>query len=186
LIFSTVDLGGIVSVRDAFTHKNLGKKKKTMAVTILPHGTCCYILLATKRLERTNYEGETGYISDYQELKNNQVEKTGIYEDACGCSGGAKVAWLGCSEQNDLQFRHVHSIKGGKYKLVIGYTTPDTRNMVVSVNGQDVGNISVSNSNMKVFIHTLPIRLQKGDNLIRLSNKENWMPDIDYIKILKE
>lgn len=186
LDFSTVDLGGTVSVRDAFTHKNLGKKKEKMAVTVLPHGTCCYILLATKRLERTNYEGETGYISDYQELKNNQVEKTGIYEDTSGCSGGAKVAWLGCSGHNDLQFRHVYSIKGGKYKLVIGYMTPDTRNMVVSVNGQDVENVSVSNSSMNVSVYTLSIRLKKGDNLIRLSNKENWMPDIDYIKILKE
>ncbi len=64
--------------------------------------------------------------------------------------------------------------------------TPDTRNMVVSVNGQDVENVSVSNSSMNVSVYTLSIRLKKGDNLIRLSNKENWMPDIDYIKILKE
>ncbi len=182
--FSDLDLGGNVSLRDVFQRKDLGEFSDRYRVTVPAHGTRIYVAEADVRLERTRYEAETAYISDYQELKNNQSEKTGIYEAADYCSAGFKAGWLGYSEKNDLQWRNVYSNEGGEYELTIGFISGESRNITVSVNGQKVKTISVNSGGwQQVGTKTLDITLQKGCNTIRLSNPSNWMPDIDYIEL---
>ena len=182
--FSDLDLGGNVSLRDVFQRQDLGEFSDRYRVTVPAHGTRIYVAEADVRLERTRYEAETAYISDYQELKNNQSEKTGIYEAADYCSAGFKAGWLGYSEKNDLQWRNVYSNEGGEYELTIGFISGESRNITVSVNGQKVKTISVNSGGwQQVGTKTLDITLQKGCNTIRLSNPSNWMPDIDYIEL---
>ena len=182
--FVDLDLAGKVTLRDVFLKKDLGEFDGQYEVTVPAHGTRIYVAEAEQRLERTRYEAETAYISDYQELKNNQSEKTGIYEYASFCSAGLKAGWLGYSEQNDLQWRDVYSTTGGEYELTIGYICGESRSITVSVNGQKVKTISVNSGGwQKVATRTLNIQLEKGRNVIRLSNPSNWMPDIDYIQL---
>ena len=182
--FADLDLAGKVSLRDVFQKRDLGDFTGQYEVTVPAHGTRIYVAVAEQRLERTRYEAETAYISDYQELKNNQTEKTGIYEYASFCSAGLKAGWLGCSEQNDLQWRDVYSNEGGEYELTIGYICGETRNITVSVNGQKVTTVSVNSGGWQtVATRKLKINLEKGRNQIRLSNAGNWMPDIDYIQL---
>ena len=182
--FSDLCLGGSVQLRDAFLHMNMGEFTDEYTVTVPAHGTKIYVAEAAQRLERTRYEAETAYISDYQELKNNQAEKTGIYEAASNCSGGYKAGWLGYSDKNDLVFPHVYSNLGGEYQLTIAFISGENRNITVHVNGTRVRTI-VANSGgwSTVGTKTLTIQLEKGDNIIRLSNSSNWMPDIDYIEL---
>jgi hypothetical protein len=136
-------------------------------------------------LERKRYEAETAYISDYQEIKNNQSEKTGIYEYSSLCSAGMKAGWLGYSEKNDLQWRDVYSTNGGEYELTIGFISGENRSITVSVNGTKVKTFSVNSGAWdKVGTRKLAIKLEKGINTIRLSNPSNWMPDIDYMELL--
>ena len=180
--FADLDLTGKVSLRDVFLRKDLGEITEQYEVTVPAHGTRIYTVEAEQRLERTRYEAETAYISDYQELKNNQTEKTGIYEYAPFCSAGLKAGWLGCSEKNDLQWRDVYSNEGGEYELTIGYICGETRNITVSVNGKKVGTVSVNSGGWQtVATRTLKVNLEKGRNVVRLSNSASWMPDIDYI-----
>ena len=182
--FSDLDLAGKVTLRDVFQKKDLGEFTDQYEVTVPAHGTRIYVAEAEQRLERTRYEAETAYISDYQELKNNQTERTGIYEYASFCSAGLKAGWLGYSEQNDLQWRDVYSTEGGDYELTIGYISDESRNITVSVNGQKVKTLSVNSGGwQKVGTRVLNISLEKGRNVIRLSNPSNWMPDIDYIQL---
>ena len=182
--FADLDLGGTVSLRDVFLKKDLGEFTGQYEVNVPAHGTRIYVAEAGQRLERTRYEAETAYISDYQELKNNQTEQTGIYEYASFCSAGLKAGWLGYSEQNDLQWRDVYSSEGGEYELTIGYISGENRNITVSVNGKKVKTLSVNSGGwQKVATRTLNISLEKGRNVIRLSNPTNWMPDIDYIQL---
>ena len=182
--FSDLDLAGKVMLRDVFQKKDLGEFTDQYEVTVPAHGTRIYVAEAEQRLERTRYEAETAYISDYQELKNNQTERTGIYEYASFCSAGLKAGWLGYSEQNDLQWRDVYSTEGGDYELTIGYISGESRNITVSVNGQKVKTLSVNSGGwQKVGTRVLNISLEKGRNVIRLSNPSNWMPDIDYIQL---
>ena len=182
--FADLDLAGSVALRDVFLKKDLGQFAESYTVTVPAHGTRIYVAEAETRLERTRYEAETAYISDYQELKNNQAEQTGIYEASSFCSAGFKAGWLGQSEQNDLLWRDVYSHEGGEYKLTIGFISGENRNITVGVNGTTVSTISANSGGwQKVGTKTLTVNLQKGRNTIRLSNAKAWMPDIDYIEL---
>jgi hypothetical protein len=182
--FAGLDLGGRVALRDVFEQKDLGEFEDSFEVKLPAHGTRIYVADADIRMERRRYEAETARISDYQEIKNNQAEKTGIYEAADYCAGGYKAGWLGQSEQNDLQWRDVCSFEGGEYSLTIGYICGESRNIAVTVNGKRVKTVSVNSGGwQKVGTAKMDITLQKGRNTIRLSNATGWMPDIDYIEL---
>ncbi len=182
--FSQIDLAGKVQLRDVFQKKDLGDFENQYEVTIPAHGTRIYVAEGETRLERTRYEAETAYISDYQEIKNNQAEKTGIYEAADYCSAGYKAGWLGQSEQNDLQWRNVYSDNGGKYRLTIAYISGENRNITVSVNSKKVQTVNVNSGGWStVGRRNIDINLEKGYNIIRLSNATGWMPDIDYMEL---
>ncbi|MBO4811834.1 MAG: alpha-galactosidase [Prevotella sp.] len=184
LNFSDIDLAGTVRLRDVFQRKDLGEFTDQFEITVPAHGTRIYVAEADKRLERTRYEAETAYISDYQELKNNQSEQTGIYEASSFCSAGFKAGWLGQKEENDLLFRDVYSFEGGEYKLTIGYISGENRNITVGVNGSTVTTVNVNSGGWQtVGKKTLTVNLVKGRNVIRLSNAKAWMPDIDYIEL---
>ena len=171
-----VDLAGAVAVRDVFERKDepvlTGGQ---MIVTVPRHGCRIYVLSAAERLDRQRYEAETAYISDYQELWNNQAKKTGIYEYDNSCSAGMKATWLGCSAQNDLQWRNVFVKKGGKRTLSFDCLSPDKRDFTVCVNGVDIKTLSVSGNGTV----NLKVKLRKGNNIVRLHNDKTWMPDVD-------
>ncbi len=184
--FSDLDLGGEVELRDVLQKKALGSFADSYEVSVPRHGTRIYVAAAAARLERTRYEAEAGYNSVYQEIKNNQSEKTATYETNNACSGGYKAGWLGSREQNDLQWRDVYSHEGGEYRLTIGYLCGENRNIAVSVNGQRVQTLSCNSGGWdKVGRKSLTIHLQPGQNTIRLSNATAWMPDIDYIDVVR-
>ena len=185
VLFKDIDLAGTVKLRDVFQKQDIGETTDSYEVKVPAHGTRIYVAEAETRLERTRYEAETGYISVYQEIKNNQAEKTGIYEAADFCSAGYKAGWLGQSEKNDLQWRNVYSNDGGEYELTIGFISGENRNITISVNGKKVKTISANSGGwQKVGTKTVTIQLEKGQNTIRLSNATNWLPDIDYIELL--
>ena len=183
--FSDLCLGGYVSLRDLFEHRDMGNYKGRFQINVPAHGTRIYRATGEKRLERIRYEAETAYISDYQEIRNNQEAKTGIYVADETCSGGYKAGWLGQGEQNDLVWQNVYSPKGGKRKLTIAYLTGEERQLNLSVNGKQVKALSVNGSWEQVSTITIPVKLKKGNNVVRLSNPNGWMPDIDYIDIRK-
>ena len=183
--FADLDMGGLVKMYDAFGKRNKYEATGTFEVTVPAHGVRIYVAEAEARLERTRYEAETGYISTYQEIKNNQAEKTGIYETADFCSCGYKAGWLGCSEANALEWRNVYSKDGGEYNLTIGYICGESRNITISVNGEKVETVSCNSGGWQnVGTKTLTIQLQPGQNTVRLSNATNWMPDMDYIELV--
>lgn len=182
--FKDIDLSGTVTLRDVFERKDLGEFEGQYEVTVPAHGTRIYVAEAETRLERTRYEAETAYISDYQEIKNNQSERTGIYEAASYCAAGFKAGWLGYSEQNDLVWRDVWSNEGGEYKLTIGFISGEDRSLTVHVNGKKEGTYRINSGGWQtVGKKTITIQLEQGRNQIRLSNATNWMPDIDYIEL---
>ena len=174
LMFSDYDLEGIIDITDLFKPST---EVQPTSIEIPAHGVRIFKLVAEKRLERKLYEAETGYIEAYQELKNNQAVKTGIYEYDDKCSGGLKATWLGMSNENSLQWRNVYSNKGGEYRLRVKIADADRNDIhsfSVEVNGKTVGKLSTID-------HIINIRLKKGENTIRLYNATQWMPNIDCI-----
>ena len=182
--FKDLCLDGAVTLREVILRRNLGEFTDEFEVELPIHGTRIYVAEAEKRIERTRYEAETAYISDYQEIMNNQAERTGIYSADGNCSCGYKAGWLGYSEKNDLVWRDVYSDKGGDYTMTIGFISGENRNITVTVNGEKVKTISANSGGWgTVGKRTVDIHLNAGKNVIRLSNPTNWMPDIDYMEL---
>ena len=184
LDFKEVELAGIVKVRDLFEQQDLDPVEGSMTINVPAHGCRIYRLEAEQRLERTLYEAETAYLSAYQELTNNQSARSAIYEDAEYCSGREKVGWLGYSDGNDLQWRHVYSKEGGNYKLTIDCVCGESRNLYVKVNNGKEKRFSVNTRGWStVGSVTMNVELAPGDNVVRLYNKSAWMPDVDCMHL---
>ena len=180
-----LDLGGEVTLRDLFQHRDLGAKTESYSVNVPAHGMRIYRATAEKRLERRRYEAETAYIPSYQELRNNQTYVNGIYSYVDYCSAGMKAGWLGRSADNRLEWEHVWSKDGGEYVMTIAYISGENRSLTVSVNGKKVETLNNLNSGGwgTVGTTTLNIVLQPGYNVVALSNPSEWMPDIDYMTV---
>ena len=183
--FSDIDLADSVKLHNCFTKKDVGQFYDTYKVTVAAHGTKIYVAEAQTRLERVRYEAETGYSKAYSEIDWNVCQ----YSEASFCSGGYKAGYIGGSNANNyLEWRNVYSREGGDYQLTIGYISGESRSMTVYVNGKKVKTFSGCNSGGfdKVGKKTLDITLEPGENVIRLSNTSGWMPDMDYIDVVKK
>lgn len=186
IAFADLDLDGEVQVRDLYEQKELGVMTGEIAATVPAHGTRIYRLTAERRLERNLYEAETAYLGKYQEIKNNQTYKSGIYESNSACSGGVYAGWLGSDPNNDLQWRNVFSDKGGDYKMTIYYLSGETRNITVNVNGQDVKTVSCNSGGWGTVAKvTVAVNLEPGMNTVRLYGRSSsaWMPNIDRMTL---
>ena len=187
IAFSQLDLAGNVKVRDLFEKKDKGVYEGSYSVTVPAHGTRIYKLEAEERLERKVYEAETAWLTDYQEIKNNEVYGTAIYSEKNGCSGGVAVGWLGNRDSNDLQWRNVYSKEGGEYTLRVYYVTGDDRTMKLSVNG---GEAIVYTGNSggwgTVGAAEFDVVLEKGENVVRLFNESGYMGDIDKMELVSK
>ncbi len=182
--FEMLDLAGEVKARDLFEHQDMGTFTGEMSVTVPAHGTRIYSLEATQRLERTVYEAETAWLSEYQELWNNESRGTAIYTEKAGASGGALVGWLGNRATNDLQWRNVYSETGGKYKMTLAFITGESRNLNISVNdGAPISTSLNGNSWSNIAKQEFEITLNKGNNTVRLYADAGWMADIDCMKL---
>ena len=150
------------------------------------HGVQILTLEAEERVERILYEAETAYLSNYQELTNNQVSETAIYESRAEASGGMVASWLGHRADNDIQWKNVYSRNGGKYKMTLAYFSGESRNLVLEVNGKEIKSISLNSGGWTDSgTYEFEIELNQGENNVRLYNGSGWMPDIDYMLLEK-
>ena len=182
--FDMLDLAGEVKARDLFERADAGTFTGEMSVTVPAHGTRIYTLEAAERLERTVYEAETAWLSEYQELWNNESRGTAIYSEKAGASGGAIVGWLGNRESNDLQWRTVQSETGGLYKMTLSFITGENRNIKISVNGGEPISASLNGGSWSnIAQKEFEITLNKGNNTVRLYSDSGWMADIDCMTL---
>ena len=182
--FDMLDLAGEVKARDLFERADAGTFTGEMSVTVPAHGTRIYTLEAAERLERTVYEAETAWLSEYQELWNNESRGTAIYSEKAGASGGAIVGWLGNRASNDLQWRTVQSETGGLYKMTLSFITGENRNIKISVNGGEPISASLNGGSWSnIAQKEFEITLNKGNNTVRLYSDSGWMADIDCMTL---
>ena len=174
------DLGGKVRLKNL--HDNGSKfftlRSSLFTCTIPAHASRVFIAKG-RRLQRRLYEAETAFLTDYQELNNNQAYMTAIYEQDSLCSGGVKVSWLGGRATNDLVWHDVYVEKGGRYALRIAARTNEPRKLYVDVNGRTVGLLTYSADSQQ----TVVVELKKGQNTVRLHNDHERMPDVDYLLV---
>lgn len=173
-----LDMEGVTQLRDCFTHDDIAITGDVVNVCLPPHATRIYTAKARRRHERTCYEAECGFISDYQEVSNPLSAGTAYYDEADDCHGGACVRGLGGRPENDLLWREVYSRKGGSYTLTIATCADEPRTCYIELNGKILGSFTSSKGKQQ-----LKVRLKKGTNTLRLFNNTAPMPDIDYAEI---
>ena len=183
LRFSDIDLDGSVVLRDLFEHQEIGKFKDVFSIDVPPHGVKIYRAEAENRLERKIYEGETAYLSAYQELYNPIAVGTGNYLADTRCSGGMKAANLGLTPVNDIVWRDVHSFSGGEYELTFDVISEGGRDMYVSANDGEGRLIKVPDTGGHVSAIAVKAMLKPGINIVRLYNDGALMPDIDRMTL---
>lgn len=181
-----IDLDGQATLRDLFLRQDAtatvyDPATRRVRLTLPAHGTRIYKVKAARRLERIRYEAETAYNPSFQELKNPQSERTGLFEYDEACSGGLKATWLGRNERNALHFHNVESRNGGRHTLSVACLTPDARRCFVYVDGTLAGDFTAQPG--KPHLATLDIPLRKGRNEIVLRNPLDFMPDVDYVEV---
>ncbi len=182
LRFSDLCLGGDVTLRDLFKHKDLGTFQDSYEVVLPKHGLMLFQVTGTERYERTLYEAETAFMQGFTEIEWNRPQ----HERKASASGGMIASWLGKNAKYDIVWPHVYSEEGGEYYLTTKYLSGESRTMTLEVNGKKIANISASNQGWdKVQSNRRKITLQPGDNVIRLYNNTAYMPNIDCIELQK-
>ncbi len=179
-----LDLAGGAQVRDLFERKDIGTVIDRLEADVPAHGTRIYRLAAKQRLERVRYEAETAWLSDYQELYNNQAFQTATYTPMEGCSGGVAVTKLGFKPTNDIQWRDIWSPKGGEYKLTLRCLTNEPRgNMIyLSDNPDNARQVRIAPDTEWQDVE-VTVNLKPGLNTIRIANDRSGIPDIDYMEL---
>ncbi|MBO4592619.1 MAG: alpha-galactosidase [Bacteroidaceae bacterium] len=179
--FDKLELGGKVKIRSITYGVDLTQEYENGYTQKIPaHATRVFRLDAQERKERTNYEAETAFLSQYHESGVSSASFSG----SSGCSGGMKVGWLGSRPENDMQWRNVWSRDGGRYKMTVYYCTGQQRKFSVDVNGKFVKTFTVNNGNWDTPASVnCEIELEPGENTVRLYNPDAWAPDIDRMTL---
>lgn len=182
---SEIDLKGEADLRDLFEGKDLERNTTgTISLTVQPHDTRILKITAEQRAERSVYEAETAWLQRYQDIGINHNLGYANYSEAEGCSGGAKVGWLGNHAENYLEWRNVYSEKGGTYNLTLSYVTNLPRTIYCNINGGEPITIDCPAGSMnRPEDKTVKVVLKPGKNTIRLYNNTDWCPDIDKMTL---
>ena len=181
--FSAVDLGGEVQVLDLGERADLGAFTGAFAATVPPHGARFYRFDAQSRLDRTVYEAEAGYLSDYQELRDAKKDGTAFADQMEGASGGVVVRYLGNRASNDLVWNDVKVSQPRALEVV--YASAEDRKLFVTVDFGNPVEVQAKATGGKLATIPLGVTLTPGVHKVRLYNVRGWAPDIDCLKLAR-
>lgn len=176
----TLDLSGKTRLRDLVHQKDMPTAKDSIRADIAPHGVIILKATAQRRLERSVYEAEQGYMPLYNALGKDK--RTVAYVEREGASQGMAVAYLGGQKDNVLRWDDVWSNNGGRYTVTITYMPAAHRGLRMSVNGVDTPISGLKTKGGWTTV-SVPVTLRKGQNTISLGNPYAWAMDIDKIEL---
>ena len=194
----TVDVAALgfkdnVKVYDCFKHEFRPELGESFTLEIAPHDSEAFYVTG-KRLEQSVYQAEAAFMNAYTEINEQDYESyRRPYEipsprvrESASSEMGYYVTEIGGWAENWLEWRNVYSEKGGKYVLSLRYACPESRNVSVSVNGQDVSVLSLnSGDDLEWKDANVSVKLSKGWNTVRLSNPTDKMPSFDRMTVKK-
>ena len=181
----TLELSGSIQYYDCIRQENFVTTTEPVLFNVPAHGTKILRAKGERRIPRVVYEAETAFLPAYQELRNNQNEKSAIFVADDNAFGGYKACWLGGRPDNDIQWRDVFVPVAGSYKLVFDYFGGEDRSMELDVNGEHVTTLATHSRDWGAKGHiSVPVTLHRGLNTIRLYNANAWMPDIDRMLVM--
>ena len=177
------DLGGRVAAFDLVDRSDIGEFEGHVFVKVPAHGARFFRFDAERREERTVYEAETAFLSDYQELQDAVKAGTAFPDQAAWASCGVAVRYLGKRASNDLIWKDVRITKPGQRTLEFSCAAADDRWFRVEIDGEDKGEVLVPATSEVFATFRLEVTLTAGVHRIRLFNPSEWMPDVDRMVV---
>jgi hypothetical protein len=174
--WSSFGFGGAASVRDLWSHQDLGIRNGSISATLPAHGS---------RLFRVTPRGGAFRMQSYEaEAAANTIVNGAGISDCAACSGGKKVGNL--YNGGALRINDVTVPRSGTYQVNIRYATNDPRSVTVSANGQQPVTLAfpVSGGWGTPATATVALALHAGKNTIEFdSTTPVYSPDIDKVEV---
>ncbi|MEU6854168.1 DUF4832 domain-containing protein [Actinacidiphila alni] len=128
--------------------------------------------------------GSTASGSYEAEASGNTLTGGAVTATCAGCSGGAKVGYVGNGAT--LTFTGVDGGSGGPATVTVHYATAEDRTATVAVNGGTGTAVSFPSTGdwNTVGTKSVTVNLAAGSgNTITIGNPSGWAPDIDRITL---
>jgi hypothetical protein len=129
--------------------------------------------------------GGPGSGSYEAEAAGSTLTGTAVVASCSGCSGGAKVGWIG----NGATVT-VHGVDGGSAggtaAVTVHYASAETRTATISVNGGAATTVTFPSTGDWNTVGTVTVNLglaAGSGNAITIGNPSGWAPDIDRITV---
>ncbi|MGM9736834.1 MAG: alpha-galactosidase [Candidatus Cryptobacteroides sp.] len=172
-----IEFSGEMKIRDLNLNRDLGVAS-SIEMTLQPH-SAKILKVEGRRAEPVKYEAEWGYCPEFTAIRGSGVK----YVPMEGASGRAVAMNLGGSENNCLEWKDVHSVKGGAYILSLTVANvPEMPAVHLSVNGNEAALESVENAGDFVTLK-YSAKLAKGQNSVRIWNAETMIPAVDRLDL---
>ncbi|MFE9611246.1 alpha-galactosidase D [Streptomyces sp. NPDC006012] len=165
------------SVRDLWSHRNLGRYKSSITATLPAHGSRLFTVTpGGTRVATTGYEAES---------PDNTVTGNASVATCDSCSGGKKVGNLYLDSK--LQFNNVTVKKAGIYTVNVAYVSGDPRAVTVYSNSGHGTSLKFPSTGDWGTAETVSVQLalKAGSNTITFASGGDYSPDIDRIDVPK-
>jgi len=183
--WTDLNLEGSASVRDLWSHTNLGNMATMYTSAVPSHGVVMIKVVGNQTRLQEVFEAEYAWINNYNLTQNSAViANQGRATVDPLCSGRAKAEYIGNRADNYMEFRDIYTNATGRYNLVISYMSGENRNATVSVNGIDTLLTNLNSGSFSTLKNiTFSVKLNKGYNTIRIANATGWTPNVDKIQL---
>ena len=173
-----LEFAGEMKVRDLNLRSNLASCR-VIEMTLQPH-TAKILKVEGERIEPVLYEAEWGYCPDFTAIRGTGVK----YIPVEGASGRAVATNLGDSPTNYLEWADVFSLKGGKYRISVRFTSPEAVDFDLVVNGK-AHHASVATTDSAFVEIPFEVEFLKGENNVRISGVTSSNVALDCLKVTK-
>lgn len=173
-----LEFAGEMKLRDLNLRSDLAPCR-VIEMTLQPH-TAKILKVEGERIEPVLYEAEWGYCPDFTAIRGTGVK----YIPVEGASGRAVATNLGDSPTNYLEWADVFSLKGGKYRISVRFSSPEAVDFDLVVNGKS-HHASVAATDSAFVEIPFEVELLKGENDVRISGVTLSQVALDCLKVTK-
>ena len=173
-----LEFAGEMKLRDLNLRSDL-TSCRVIEMTLQPH-TAKILKVEGERIEPVLYEAEWGYCPDFTAIRGTGVK----YIPVEGASGRAVATNLGDSPTNYLEWADVFSLKGGKYRISVRFSSPEAVDFDLVVNGK-AHHASVAATDSAFVEIPFEVELLKGENDVRISGVTLSQVALDCLKVTK-
>lgn len=171
-----LEFAGEMKLRDLNLRSDLASCR-VIEMTLQPH-TAKILKAEGERIEPVLYEAEWGYCPDFTAIRGTGVK----YIPVEGASGRAVATNLGDSPTNYLEWADVFSLKGGKYRISVRFSSPEAVDFDLVVNGK-AHHASVATTDSAFVEIPFDVEFLKGENDVRISGVTSSKVALDCLKV---